>query len=95
MDASMWREGTFSIDEEPSFEGWTMGQTWNGSACPYFTKETAEEVIAWALSTRDDKEVSEDHEENYDLVMPDPVKTPYGDLYPVGHSMWTWWEEGL
>lgn len=37
----------FSIDalENAKFEGFTDGDSWNGWACPYFTRETAEAVL--------------------------------------------------
>ncbi len=38
------REALFNIDGGKTFRGYTLGESWNGFACPYFTKETALEV---------------------------------------------------
>ena len=40
----MIRVARFSINDGPSFEGFTDGETWNGFAMPMFTKEVALEV---------------------------------------------------
>lgn len=84
LDASMWREGRFGFDDGPEFEGVTTGQTWNGWACPYFTKEVAEEVIAY-LKSCDDLELHED-----ELALGEPTETPYGERYGLGFSSWAW-----
>lgn len=42
----------FQIDDGPIYEGYTNGNHWNGWACPYFTREVADQ-IAMLLPTRD------------------------------------------
>jgi hypothetical protein len=37
----------FSLDHSPSFDGEDFGDTWNGWACPTFTKDVAHQIIAW------------------------------------------------
>lgn len=34
----------FQIEEGPIYEGYTKGNHWNGWACPYFTKEVADQI---------------------------------------------------
>lgn len=45
----------FSIcaDGAPVYEGYTLGDTWNGWECPYFTKEVGEEMINFLKSYND------------------------------------------
>lgn len=46
-----FRKSTFAIDDNPSFPGYTYGAHWNGWACPYFTKETAIEIMQFYYPT--------------------------------------------
>lgn len=41
------RKAFFYLDciEGRRFEGYTLGQTWNGWACPYFTEKVGKEII--------------------------------------------------
>jgi hypothetical protein len=39
------RKSHFSLDDSPSWEGYTFGQTWNGFACPYFEHKVAVEIL--------------------------------------------------
>ena len=38
------KKAKFTIDGFPSFEGYDLGQLWNGWSCPAFDKETAQEI---------------------------------------------------
>lgn len=42
-----FRRAVFSIEtlENLPFQGFTCGETWNGWECPYFTRETAEQIL--------------------------------------------------
>lgn len=42
-----FRRADFSIETlgNVSFQGFTRGETWNGWQCPYFTRETAEQIL--------------------------------------------------
>lgn len=37
-------KGKFQIEDGPIYEGYTNGNHWNGWACPYFTREAADEI---------------------------------------------------
>jgi hypothetical protein len=39
------RRGKFGMGDTPDFDGWTTGETWNGFACPFFTREQGLKVI--------------------------------------------------
>ncbi|MNB76602.1 hypothetical protein D3C75_232710 [compost metagenome] len=50
------RKTNFTIMEwEQSFEGYTSGETWNGWACPYFTKEAGIKLCEYTRSGRYDE----------------------------------------
>jgi hypothetical protein len=34
----------FQIEDGPIYEGYTNGNHWNGWACPYFTRQIAEQI---------------------------------------------------
>lgn len=34
----------FQIEDGPIYEGYTKGNHWNGWACPYFTREVADQI---------------------------------------------------
>ena len=48
MSEQTFYASLFCIDssEEEVFPGFTSGETWNGWACPLFTREVAEKVLA-------------------------------------------------
>lgn len=81
------------------FSGFTKGEEWNGWACPYFTREQAEDIVnihckvlnASARYDGDgDKFVFEfsDETEEYPMVIVDGEK-----LYPIGSHVWIWEEK--
>lgn len=37
-------KGKFQIEDGPIYEGYTNGNHWNGWACPYFTREVADQI---------------------------------------------------
>jgi hypothetical protein len=49
MTATRLRPAIFFLDcVNRTFDGFTSGETWNGFACPYFTREQGEELAqAW------------------------------------------------
>ena len=69
---------------------------WNGWACPYFTKEVAEQVLSdtnskWQYDAHLDGFLVDDVETR-DVDTYAGVPTEHGTLYPVG-SMWWCWQE--
>jgi hypothetical protein len=42
-----FKQGEFSIDCGPKFQGITDGSLWNGWACPWFTMETMKSIQEW------------------------------------------------
>ena len=43
----MMKKTVFNIQDSPFFMGYTNGTYWNGWSCPYFTKETCEEICKY------------------------------------------------
>ena len=91
-----WFDGIGKI----SFEGIDLGSTWNGWACPAFTKEVADEILSVinACSNEDggmeffDSEkggyytsFDGEYTERFDAMMIDGVA-----YYPIGAYCWTW-----
>lgn len=83
------------------FEGYTLGEEWNGFACPYFTFEQAQCLMEeWRASGRGayfdagldrftfEVDTAEGKDsDNFSAVELDGVK-----LYPIGASCWIWEE---
>jgi hypothetical protein len=38
-------KSSFCVDDTNYYEGFTAGETWNGWACPMFTKETTQKIL--------------------------------------------------
>jgi hypothetical protein len=80
------------------FDGFTLGETWNGWACPYFTLEQAHRVVeahraqggkAWYDETQD-LFVFGFREDEVDAF---PVEMVEGHkLYAIGAGCWIWEE---
>lgn len=93
----------FTIEGDGEFKGYTNGETWNGWATPYFTKEVAKKVIEHYA--RDVDVTYYDKAKDLFAVKFDEVtdeETEYFEghtvsiegeevtLYPVGAYSWTW-----
>lgn len=50
MTTSVCRKSKFSLDDSPSWDGYTFGQTWNGFACPYFEMKVAKEILTFVVA---------------------------------------------
>lgn len=82
------------------FEGYTDGRHWNGWACPYFTKEIAENImhINNAYYTFGEWQMRYDEEQDafireYEDEEPEVFKGYDIDglhLYPIGTCCWIW-----
>lgn len=95
----------FSLDPliGQSFDGYSLGEVWNGFACPYFTFEQAQRVAdvsrrfgfgAWYDEDLDqfvfagEDESSDPNEcESFPSTMIDGAK-----FYPIGAFTWIWEE---
>ena len=87
----------FQINDGPIYDGYTDRDHWNGWACPYFTREVAEQIA---------REVNDgDCTMCYDKANDAFVYKEYGEeetnifkgkdiqgkhLYPVGAYSWIW-----
>lgn len=88
----------FHIDGGTMFPGFTEGEYWNGWACPFFTFEVAQSIIAEFSNTfydeKSDSFITREADypveewERYVGVIKNGVK-----LYPVGNCSWIWDEE--
>jgi hypothetical protein len=94
------RQTKFMIDflGSKEFEGYTLEETWNGFACPYFTFEEAQKVVdAWGESgsiasydSNSDKfnfEMQDGETDSFPAIQFDGMK-----LYPIGNGCWIWSE---
>jgi hypothetical protein len=102
------RASKFSLDpfNIRSFDGYSLDESWNGFACPYFTFEQAHCVVdvcrrfgirAWYEEESDqfvfvdEDESSERNEcEMFSATVIDGAK-----LYPIGAFSWIWEEIGV
>lgn len=82
------RKSLFTIDGVwAMFEGYTKGEYHNGRACPYFTKEVAEQIAEiYKMRYNADK----DRFETTEPRMFKGVDIDGEHLYPVGHRLWEW-----
>lgn len=97
----MLRKTLFTIDgTEAIFEGYTDGSHWNGWACPWFTKEVAEEIMRinnayytfgeWQMryDAEQDAFVREYEDEEPDIFQGKDINGKH--LYPIGNMCWVW-----
>jgi hypothetical protein len=84
------RESEFTIDYEKYYKGFTLGDTWNGFFCPYFTLETAKEIIK---DITDENGFLEGSDEKVSLADFPMVTIENKELYPVGAFAWVWEEK--
>lgn len=93
-------------EDAPAWLGWTLGQTWNGWEVPYFTQDTAREVLD-TVTERDPLQRWEWHgqgrgfalydaryEEGEPVLYPPYTFIADGErevkLYSPGGMSWTW-----
>lgn len=96
------RAAEFVIDTfgSEAFDGFTLGETWNGWARPYFTFEQALRILE-AHHSRGQKGWYDESEDAFSFEMGEgevdsfPAESIEGrKLYPIGAGCWIW-EEGL
>lgn len=95
------RHGQFYIDDPDStqYPGYSFGLTWNGWACPFFSYDVAQQIIADFVAEGgegryDDASDSfrlQSADESYAVTGID-IETPDGSqrVYPIGAGMWIW-----
>lgn len=102
---------TLCIDEGPVYPGYVdTGVTWNGWACPFFTREVAERIAEAAtagdftVAYNEERDAFVETTEGFEDEATDYpaqwVLTAEGwlRLYPVGAWAWVWdadWDEVL
>ena len=98
----MMHKSYFTIDGfDGIFEGYTDGRHWNGWACPWFTKEVAEQI----MQANNESYCHETHQMYYDknqdaFIRDEPeYDEPYVvngcdingmHLYDIGTCCWIW-----
>lgn len=103
------RQSTFMLDAlgERAFEGFTVGDSWNGWATPLFTFEQAQRIVAawqeqgWEARYDEAKDafvfsINQDFETGQSDKFEEfaPVERDGRKLYPVGAFAWTWEDAG-
>ncbi len=95
------RAAKFIIDTfgNEAFDGFTLDETWNGWARPYFTFEQAQRIVE-AHRSHGDKAWYDEAEDVFSFEMGEdevdsfPAETIEGrKLYPIGTGCWIWEEE--
>lgn len=102
------KQTKFTIDtlEGQTFSGYTLGEEWNGWACPYFTFEQANKLLETYRSIKTyegkslrayyelDKDVFCFEVDSYDEMLEfSPVEVEGKKLYPIGVGDWIWEED--
>ncbi len=95
------QHGEFYIDDPDStqYPGFSFGFTWNGWACPFFSCDVAQEIIADFVAKGGDG-TYEDATDSFWFQAGDltvdiagiDIETPDGmqHVYPIGAGMWVW-----
>lgn len=100
IGGSKYRAAEFEFDEGPSWPGFTKGETWNGWACPYFTKEVAMSILDW-MGENNNEEYSLTYEVEEKMITiietgyetePYTIEENEDGFYNLGGS-WTWSEK--
>lgn len=97
------RYSTFSFDDGPSYVGVTDGRTWNGWACPSFTREVAESICRSGVICDEWR-----YDESTECFLTRDDQTPCGEwdawpveiingqrLYALGSDIYCWNDDGL
>ena len=94
----------FVIDSLPGclFAGFTQGDTWNGWACPFFTRDEAQKIVAAHkengqnayYDSKSDAFAFEVASSGGDYDIFTGIEAESVKLYPIGARCWIW-EEGI
>ncbi len=80
------------------FDGYTRGEDWNGFACPYFTFEQANQIVA-ITNENGIKAQYIEAEDAFMFVIEQetemfyPARDEIIKLYPIGAFCWIWNQE--
>lgn len=97
-------KGTFCLDALPDmqFEGYTVGDTWNGWECPFFTEDVAEDILraseangySWRFSTIHNGYVVSHVDDKWPATCYDGQRVTINGnpvtVYAIGTYEWTW-----
>lgn len=82
------------------FEGYTDGKHWNGWACPWFTKEVAEQImrannesycgVAYQMQYNEKQDAFIRVEEDNEPYVVKGYDIDGLHLYPIGNMCWVW-----
>ena len=94
------KQATFVIEDGPRYIGYDEEYSWNGWACPWFTKEEGLKIAdnLYGYLTFDETKdafvmVNQDTTDSeYDYYVGDDIETVDGTqhLYPIGNKSWIW-----
>lgn len=94
------KQATFVIEDGPRYIGYDEEYSWNGWACPWFTKEEGLKIAdnLYGYLTFDEAKdsfvmVNQDTTDSeYDYYVGDDIETVDGTkhLYPIGNKSWIW-----
>ena len=94
------KQATFVIEDGPRYIGYDEEYSWNGWACPWFTKEEGLKIAdnLYGYLTFDEAKdsfvmVNQDTTDSeYDYYVGDDIETVDGiqHLYPIGNKSWIW-----
>lgn len=87
----------FTIEDGKKFPGYTDGAHWNGWAMPYFTREVAEQVLAYFGSPNPEGTDNDDYEgyvfkEEESSIIIDPETRKPIQVWAIGSGGWCWEE---
>ena len=90
-------KGLFSMDcIEENLEGFSYGNTWNGWACPYFTKENglliAELMPNFGMTYDEENDRFVAESDDYDRDEWESVIIDGAKYYPIGNCSWCWYD---
>lgn len=105
------RAATFRLDDvlgDQSFPGWTLGETWNGWACPYFSLEVAAQIAEQLCASGTEETWTLDEEsgtlysfepdaagpdaEGGDVSIWEPTTLHGERVIALGSGLWIWSE---
>lgn len=102
-----WTKAYVTVGEMGVFPAEVAAFTWNGAACPRFTKPVAEQIMA-AITARNSQPGYEDNQRlewDGDVIVetnpayadqqnypPERIEPDEDGMYPIGFCSWTWSE---
>ena len=91
------KKALFTIEDEINVEGYDEDYSWNGWACPWFTKENADKIATWSsipleYDAKRDAYIEKDSDIGETAYVGEHIDTEDGTLllYPIGNKSWVW-----